>query len=65
MYESREAAKMLKESNMSLLKALGPPAQKNLFATLSTTDTTVAPAMSDFMATQTMTPRQPKRQWGS
>ena len=54
MHESREAAKTLKESNMSLLKALGP-AQKNLFTTLSTTDTTVTPAMSDFMTTLTMT----------
>ena len=54
MHESREAAKTLKESNMSLLKALGP-AQKHLFTTLSTTDTTVAPAMSDFMTTLTMT----------
>ena len=53
MHESREAAKTLKESNMSLLKALGP-AQKNLFTTLSTTDISVVPSMSKFMTTLTM-----------
>ena len=54
MHESREAEKFLKESNLSLLKALGP-AQKGLFTTLSTTSTSIEPEMSEFMKTLTMT----------
>ena len=53
MHESREAERVQKESNMSLLKTLNP-SQKKLFTSLCTTDLAVEPVMSPFMTSLTM-----------
>ena len=52
--ETREAEKSLQASTKSLLRSLGPE-ERALFTTLSTTDMTIAPVMTEFMTTLTMT----------
>jgi hypothetical protein len=52
--ENREADKSLQAATKSLLRSLGPE-ERALFTTLSTTDMTIEPEMSDFMKTLTMT----------
>ncbi|KAI2504386.1 hypothetical protein MHU86_10065 [Fragilaria crotonensis] len=54
MHESRENEISKKESNLSLLKALGPD-QKRLFTALCTTKMGDEPVMSEFMLTLIMT----------
>ena len=53
MHESREAERVRKETNMSLLKTLNP-SQKKLFTSLCTVDFDVDPTMSPFMTNLTM-----------
>jgi hypothetical protein len=54
MHESRTMERDRNEASQSLLKALGPD-QKGLFTTLCTADALVAPVMTPFMSTVTMT----------
>jgi hypothetical protein len=50
MHESRESEREVKEASQSLFKALGP-AEKEVFTSLCTTDLSIEPEITQFMAT--------------
>ncbi len=64
MHEIRKAEKSLKESNLSLLKTLGPD-KRELFTTLSTTNMELEPTMSEIHGDPHNDQNTPEGNWAT